>query len=74
MPPILATREPTACRENEIEREVSDQSNAAVLHTWFLITVGNISEVNTYTMEKPPLDADFPIRERKTLESCNSQF
>ena len=31
------------------------------------MTVGNNSEVKTYTMENPPLDADFPIRERKTF-------
>ena len=36
-----------------------------LLLTWFRITVGNISEVNTYTMEKPALDPVFPIRDRK---------
>ena len=42
-----------------------------LLYFWFLITVGNISEVKTYTMEKPPLDPDFPIRERKTFRQDN---
>ena len=39
----------------------------SIVYTWFLMTVGNSSEVKTYTMEKPPLDADFPMRERKTF-------